>query len=334
MSQLGAPAHETWAPTAQTTSASSAPISAMATEVASARDEGDALELGEDLGDDGSGNEDGCAASLQTEHAYADIQELSAAAMMVFERWRCQQLACCDAPEETSQNSMENASAPSAPPAVAHVESTVVQPAHEHVRNENDGQGASDDKQGNEDGCAASLQTEPAYADIQELSAAAMMVFERWRCQQLACCDAPEETSQNSMDNASAPSAPPAVAHVENDGHGASVATGLENDRVRFIRPVPANVVQASRLWDSSLLPANGESSLVDKLLVSAGCSQVLPGVVDIARYTDIEGALCEGSLRKAGLAHMASRLDMWPSAVARIHALDRVPNVLKHYDL
>ena len=241
MSQLGAPAHETWAPTAQTTSASSAPISAMATEVASARDEGDALELGEDLGDDGSGNEDGCAASLQTE---------------------------------------------------------------------------------------------PAYADIQELSAAAMMVFERWRCQQLACCDAPEETSQNSMDNASAPSAPPAVAHVENDGHGASVATGLENDRVRFIRPVPANVVQASRLWDSSLLPANGESSLVDKLLVSAGCSQVLPVVVDIARYTDIEGALCEGSLRKAGLAHMASRLDMWPSAVAGIHALDRVPNVLKHYDL
>ena len=241
MSQLGAPAHEKWAPTAQTTSASSAPISAMATEVASARDEGDALELGEDLGDDGPGNEDGCAASLQAVHA---------------------------------------------------------------------------------------------YADIQELSAAAMIVFERWRCQQLACCDAPEETSRISMDKASAPSSPPAVSHVEGDFHGASVTTGLENDRVRFIRPVPANVVQASRLWDSSLLLGNGESSLVDKLLVSAGCSQVLPGVVDIARCTDIEGALCDDSLRQAGLAHMASRLDMWPSVVARIHALDRVPNVLKHYDL
>ena len=36
----------------------------MATEVALARDEGDALELGEDLGDDGSGNEDGCAAKV------------------------------------------------------------------------------------------------------------------------------------------------------------------------------------------------------------------------------------------------------------------------------
>ena len=334
MSQLGAPAHETWAPTAQPTSASSAPTSAMATEIAAARDEGDALEPGEDLSDDGPGNEDGCAASLQAVHAYADIQELSAAAMLVFERWRCQQLACCDAPEETSRISMDKASAPSSPPAVSHVESTVVQPVHEHVPNENDVQGASDDGPGNEDGCAASLQAVHAYADIQELSAAAMLVFERWRCQQLACCDAPEETSRISMDKASAPSSPPAVSHVEGDFHGASVTTGLENDRVRFIRPVPANVVQASRLWDSSLLLGNGESSLVDKLLVSAGCSQVLPGVVDIARCTDIEGALCDDSLRQAGLAHMASRLDMWPSVVARIHALDRVPNVLKHYDL
>jgi hypothetical protein len=98
----------------------------------------------------------------------------------------------------------------------------------------------------------------------------------------------------------------------------------------RYIRPVPAEILQSSKLWNYSAALTKKQIS-VDSLLTTAGASQVLPILIDISARQNSQGNY-HSAINKAGYSSFVSRADLLATCVESAHALDRAPTVLKHW--
>jgi hypothetical protein len=97
----------------------------------------------------------------------------------------------------------------------------------------------------------------------------------------------------------------------------------------RYIRPVPAEILQSSKLWNYSAALTKKHIS-VDSLLTTAGASQVLPILIDITARQNSQGNY-HSAVNKAGYSSFVSRADLLATCVESAHALDRAPTFLKH---
>ena len=130
----------------------------------------------------------------------------------------------------------------------------------------------------------------------------------------------------------------------ENEGQGFKGDSQPRVQKVRcyrYIRPVPAETLQSSKLWNYSAALTKKQHISSDSLLTKPGGSQVLPILIEITARQNSQGnyhsavhkagALCT-AVHKAGYSSVVSRADLLATCVESAHALDRAPTVLPHW--